>query len=131
MSGHLLVVDDAADIRLLVGTVLRDAGFTVTIANGGQEALDVLREGPRPDAVVLDVQMPGIDGWTVLRELRSADDPPPVVMCTVKAGDADRALATSLGAEAFLTKPFRLADLVATVRRLVGLPAAPMDGALL
>jgi CheY-like chemotaxis protein len=127
MTGHLLVVDDAPDIRLLIGSVLAEEGFTVTLATGGQEALELLRLGPRPDAVVLDVQMPDVDGWTVLRTMRAtSDDPPPAVMCTVKAGESDRQLADSLGAAAFLTKPFSLGELVAAVHDLVH-PAAPPE----
>ena len=118
---HVLVVDDAADLRLLVRTVLRRAGIEVTEATNGEEALELLDRGPLPDAVVLDIQMPKLDGWDTLAAIRA--DPRtvtlPVIVCTVRAQAADVARAWTLGADAVVTKPFAVEDLSAAVLGLM------------
>src|SRR5690349_2038016 len=123
MSGgrpRILVVDDTADIAVLVTRVLEEAEFDVVTASGGSAALAALQE-QRPDALVLDVHMPELTGWEVLTRIRS--DPAlkdlPVVMCTVRASDEDRRQAADLGADLYVTKPFALSDLVESVRRAV------------
>jgi two-component system OmpR family response regulator len=125
MSGHadVLVVDDDADIRTLIATALRLEGWTVAEADGGIAGLDHLRtaiERP-PDVVVLDVQMPDLDGWEVLGQVRATEklSGTAVVLCTVRAGAADRDRGQRLGADAYITKPFDVEGLVGTVARLI------------
>jgi CheY-like chemotaxis protein len=116
----VLVVDDAPDIRLLMHEVLRVHGFGVDEAEDGADALAVLAAGDVPAVIVLDVQMPGVDGWATLAALRA--DPRtvdvPVVLCTVRSHPADQLRAWELGCDAFLGKPFRIDDLVREVRTL-------------
>ena len=113
----VLVVDDAEDLRHLLSTVLRGAGYRSEVAEGGNAALDLLDGGLRVDIVMLDVQMPEIDGWTTLQRIRqraSCADLP-VVLCTVKQQSTDLARAWSLGADGYITKPFQIADLLAEI----------------
>ena len=136
MSAHtdVLVVDDDADIRTLIATALRLEGWTVAEADGGIAGLDHLRssiERP-PDVVVLDVQMPDLDGWEVLGQVRATEElsGTAVVLCTVRAGAADRERGQRLGADAYITKPFDVEGLVGTVSHLIecdrlGRPTAP------
>jgi len=109
-----LVVDDAPDIRLLADLVLSMAGFTVSAASSGSEALRLLAEGDLPDIVLLDVQMPEVDGWETLSRLRrnprTADLP--VVLCTVKGLPEDTLKGWSLGCDGYLGKPFDIGALV-------------------
>lgn len=109
-----LVVDDAPDIRLLADLVLSMAGFTVSAAASGSEALRLLADGDLPDIVLLDVQMPDVDGWETLSRLRH--DPRtadlPVVLCTVKGLPEDTLKGWSLGCDGYLGKPFDIGKLV-------------------
>ncbi len=109
-----LVVDDAPDIRLLADLVLSMAGFTVSAAASGREALRLLTDGDLPDIVLLDVQMPDVDGWETLSRLR--DNPRtadlPVVLCTVKGLPEDTLKGWSLGCDGYLGKPFDIGNLV-------------------
>jgi DNA-binding response OmpR family regulator len=113
-GARALVVDDAHDIRLLVDLVLSMAGFTVTAASSGREALSMLSGDDLPDIVLLDVQMPEVDGWETLTRLRA--DPRtadlPVVLCTVKGLPEDTLRGWSLGCDGYLGKPFDIGGLV-------------------
>jgi CheY-like chemotaxis protein len=104
---RVLVVDDAADIRLLIAALLRETGYEVEEAGDGTQALATIAQTPLFDAVVLDIQMPDRDGWSVLRTLRAEarTRDVPVLMCSVKAGAEDLRLAAELGA-AYISKPF-------------------------
>jgi CheY-like chemotaxis protein len=117
-----LVVDDAPDIRLLADLVLSMAGFTVTAASSGREALRLLADGDLPDIVLLDVQMPEVDGWETLSRVRA--DPRtadlPVVLCTVKGLPEDTLRGWSLGCDGYLGKPFDISGLVDELRRVLG-----------
>lgn len=107
------MVDDAADIRLLVQAVLTRAGCAVREAASATEAFAAIDDA-QPDVVLLDVQMPDADGWSVLATIRS--DPQtsslPVVLCTVKGHPDDRARGWRLGCDGYLTKPFTIPALV-------------------
>ena len=109
-----LVVDDAPDVRLLADMVLSMAGFTVTAASSGSEALRKLESGDLPDIVLLDVQMPDVDGWETLSRVR--EDPRtaelPIVLCTVKGLPEDSLKGWSLGCDGYLGKPFDINGLV-------------------
>ena len=108
-----LVVDDAADIRSLAELVLSMAGFSASAAGSGCQALRRLAE-EIPDIVLLDVQMPEVDGWETLSRLRA--DPRtahlPVVLCTVKGLPEDVLRGWSLGCDGYLGKPFDISTLV-------------------
>lgn len=110
-----LVVDDADDIRLLMRRALEVAGYEVVTARSGAEGLAVAGS-IRPDLIVLDVQMPEMDGWEALAALRSHPDPVvgsvPITMCTVKSAGADRAKGWALGCDGYVTKPFSVAELL-------------------
>ena len=112
-----LLVDDAADIRLLQGSVLSRLGFAVSEVSCGEEALVYLdRHGP-PAVVVLDVQMPDMDGWDTLAEIRSrpGGGDVPVVFCTVKAAREDESRAWSAGCDGYVIKPFTIEGLADAV----------------
>jgi CheY-like chemotaxis protein len=116
---RVLVVDDSPDIRQLITVNLELEGFEVRPASDGAEALEVLRAW-RPDAMTLDVQMPGLDGFSTLERLRA--DPSyadlPVVMVTARTQSSDRERGSALGADGYLTKPFEPSELVSLVARL-------------
>jgi CheY-like chemotaxis protein len=112
----VLVVDDEPDVLLLCRLNLEQRGHKVLEAPNGDEALDLAREGG-PDLVVLDLMLPGIDGYQVLQALRADDRTSgiPVLVLTAKSLQADRERSRQLGAAAFLTKPFlpdELCDMV-------------------
>ena len=114
---QVLVVDDDDDIRLLVAELLRLTGYEVEMASSGVDALEQLAGGLRPDLVLLDVQMPELDGWDTLRGMR-ADDALrdlPVVLSTVKSGPVDTALGWTLGCDGYVVKPFAIDALVSEV----------------
>lgn len=113
----VLVVDDDEDIRMLVAELLRVSGHDVIGAPSGVAALALLERGTRPDLVLLDVQMPDLDGWDTLRRIRSLDgvSEVPVVLCTVKSGPVDTALGQALGCDGYVVKPFAIVDLVEEV----------------
>ena len=116
-----LLVDDAADIRLLQGAVLSRLGFTVSEAEGGREALSYLDSHDPPTVVVLDVQMPDIDGWDTLAEIRRrpGGTEVPVVFCTVKSAREDESRAWSAGCDGYVVKPFTLECLAQAVNNAV------------
>jgi DNA-binding response OmpR family regulator len=114
---RILVVDDDPDIRGLVRELLDRRGFSVTEAADGQEALRVFFD-TRPDLVVLDVAMPGLDGWKTLERLRELSDVP-VVMLTAKATELEKTRGLRAGADDYVTKPFGRQELLARVEALL------------
>jgi DNA-binding response OmpR family regulator len=123
-GARALVVDDAADIRLLADLVLTMAGFQVTGAASGREALRILADNDLPDIVLLDVQMPDVDGWETLARLRA--DPRtaglPIVLCTVKGLPEDTLKGWSLGCDGYLGKPFDIGGLVEELQGVLRRP---------
>jgi DNA-binding response OmpR family regulator len=112
----ILVVEDAADVRRLVCTVLDRAGFTVAEAEDGHLALQQFY-GLRPDVVVLDVGLPELDGWQVLERIRTMSETP-VLMLTALGSERDKIRGLDGGADDYLVKPFSNGELVARVRAL-------------
>jgi len=114
-SKRILVVDDEEDVQILVCRILRDMGYEVDSAADGGQALEKIA-AQRPDLVVLDLMMPGVDGWGVPARLRNAPDPPPVVLLTAKADYDTFTRGVKEGASAYVCKPFRFHELLATVQ---------------
>jgi DNA-binding response OmpR family regulator len=118
MAGRrILVVDDDPDIRGLLRELLDRRGFTVTEARDGQEALRVFFD-ERPDLVVLDVAMPGLDGWKTLERIRELSDIP-VIMLTAKATELEKTRGLQAGADDYVTKPFGRQELLARIEALL------------
>jgi DNA-binding response OmpR family regulator len=114
MSGErILVVDDERHIVELAQMYLEQAGYCVGSARDGQEALASIRL-VRPALVVLDLMLPGLDGWEVCRRLRAESDIP-IIMLTARSDDVDRIVGLELGADDYVTKPFNPRELVARV----------------
>lgn len=113
MSKTILAIDDEPATLRLLDVVLEDAGFEVDEAEDGEEALERIRER-LPDLCVLDVMMPRMDGWEVLRTLRRDRQTVdlPVVMLTARGDPASRVRGWQLGCDAYLAKPFQPSDLV-------------------
>ena len=114
---RILVVDDEAGIRELVGTYLRTEGFEVDEAVDGEDALERFRRH-EPDLVVLDLRLPGIDGFDVLREIRKTSSVY-VIVLSARADETDKLVGLELGADDYLTKPFSPRELVARVRAVL------------
>jgi len=116
---RVLVVDDNADIRMLLSQVLNVGGIEVVEADSGPAALELLRSGGElPDLVLLDIQMPFVDGWQTLTQIRadSGTAELPVVLCTVKSSPDNVARGFELGCDGYLTKPFDAGEIIAEVR---------------
>jgi DNA-binding response OmpR family regulator len=113
----ILVVDDDPDIRELVKQLLDRRGFDVMVARDGQEALKLFFDR-RPDLVVLDVQMPVLDGWKTLERIRELSDVP-VVMLTARASELEKTRGLRGGADDYVTKPFGRQELLARVDALL------------
>jgi DNA-binding response OmpR family regulator len=112
-AGAVLVVDDDVLVRDVVGRYLSRAGYQVTVAGDGEDALRAAQACP-PDLVVLDLMLPGLSGLEVCRRLRAAG-PVPVVMLTALGEEEDRIVGLELGADDYITKPFSPRELVLRV----------------
>ena len=111
--GSVLVVDDEPTITEVVSRYLERAGYDTRVAADGPEALELAGEG-RPDLVVLDLMLPGMDGLEVMRRLREVDEMS-VILLTAKGEASDRVIGLRLGADDYVVKPFSPAELVARV----------------
>jgi DNA-binding response OmpR family regulator len=114
---RILVVDDDTDIRALLRELLERRGFSVTEAADGRQALQELYGG-RPDLVLLDVGMPGMDGWTTLERIRELSDVP-VVMLTARSAELEKTRGLRAGADDYVTKPFGRQELLARIEGLL------------
>jgi two-component system response regulator MprA len=115
---RLLVVDDEAAVREALALVLDLSGFEVATAVGGREAMRALAVDS-PDAVILDVLMPGLDGLEVCRRMRATGDRTPVLMLTARAEVSERVAGLEAGADDYLVKPFAREELIARLRALL------------
>ncbi len=120
MSQRILVVDDDKQITRLVQSYLEKAGFSVLTAYDGENALRVIRH-ERPDLIVLDLMLPGKDGWEITRILRSDERLAsiPILMLTARVEDTDKILGLELGADDYMPKPFNPREVVARVRAIL------------
>ncbi|MBM7855462.1 two-component system response regulator ResD [Desulfohalotomaculum tongense] len=114
---QILVVDDEKKIRELIDIYLQNEGFGVHQASDGQQALDMLASGDY-DLVILDLMMPGIDGWEVCRRIRQHSEIP-VIMLTARGDEIDRVLGLELGADDYIVKPFSPREVVARVKAVL------------
>jgi two-component system, OmpR family, response regulator MprA len=115
---RLLVVDDEASVREALALVLDLSGFEVRTAVDGREAIRTLATDP-PDAVILDVLMPGLDGLEVCRRMRATGDRTPVLMLTARTEVSERVAGLEAGADDYLAKPFAREELIARLRALL------------
>ncbi|MDQ6740909.1 MAG: response regulator transcription factor [Actinomycetota bacterium] len=117
-EAKLLVVDDEPNIRELLSTSLRFAGFEVFAAGNGREALAAAEEH-NPDLAVLDVMLPDMDGFTVTRRLRAAGRHFPVLFLTARDDTEDKVTGLTVGGDDYVTKPFSLDEVVARIRAVL------------
>jgi two-component system OmpR family response regulator len=117
-EARLLVVDDEPNIRELLSASLRFAGFEVTTAADGAEAMTAARAS-RPDLLVLDVMMPGVDGFEVVRRLRGEGLQCPVLFLTARDSTDDKVTGLTLGGDDYVTKPFSLEEVIARIRAIL------------
>lgn len=129
-EAKLLVVDDEPNIRELLSTSLRFAGFDVTAAANGREALAAV-ERDEPDLAVLDVMLPDMDGFTVTRKLRAAGRHFPVVFLTARDDTDDKVTGLTVGGDDYVTKPFSLDEVVARIRAVLRRTHPDEDSAVL
>jgi two-component system OmpR family response regulator len=125
-DGTLLVVEDEPFLRKAVVASLRFLGFQVTAAENGTDALRLARNGPF-ELLILDVMLPGFDGFEIVRRLRGDGNQVPVIFLTAKDTQDDKVTGLTIGGDDYLTKPFDLEELVARVRTVLrrSRPAAP------
>ncbi|MEV4360945.1 response regulator transcription factor [Nonomuraea sp. NPDC049625] len=117
-AAKVLVVDDESNIRELLSEALELNGFAVRTASDGRQALaEVARE--RPDIIVLDVMMPGVDGFAVARKLRDAGDSPMMLFLTARDTVSDRIAGLTAGGDDYVTKPFSLEEVVLRLRAIM------------
>lgn len=116
---RILIVDDNADIRRLIGTILSSTDHELSYAEDGEKAVEVTK-AKQPDLVILDVMMPKMDGFMVLKQMRVAGlrDATKVLLLTAKSSESDWVRGYKLGADSYLTKPFDPEELLSAVSEL-------------
>ena len=117
MKTRIMVVDDDPNIRQLVSLYLEKEGFEVTAAERGDEAIKAFRAAP-PNLMLLDIMLPGMDGWQVCREVRKISNIP-IIMLTAKDETFDKVLGLELGADDYIVKPFDMKELVARIKAVI------------
>ena len=113
----ILVVDDELNICELLKLYLENEGYTVFTANDGQAAVTAFQQ-KAPDLVLLDIMLPKMDGWQVCREIRKTSSAP-IIMLTAKGETFDKVLGLELGADDYISKPFRLRELMARIKTVL------------
>lgn len=127
----VLIVDDTEDVRFLARVVLSTGGFETREADSGPAALQLLADGLAPDLVLLDVQMPVMDGWETLAMIRGNPETAnvPVVFCTVRGMPEDLMRGWELGCDGYIRKPYDLDQLVNVMRSVAARPSRQRDSA--
>ena len=126
MAKSILIVEDDPNISELVQMYLEKEGYTTKIAADGGQAVDLFRQ-MRPDLVLLDIMLPVMDGWGVLRTIRQ-DSQTPVIMLTAKGETNDKVQGLKQGADDYLTKPFEMKELLARVEAVLRRAAGVIRG---
>ena len=129
MSKHVLVVEDETDLAQILVDYLKRDGFAATTIADGLEAMTALQH-TQPDLLVLDIMLPGLDGVSILRELRKFSNTP-VIMATARVEEIDRLIGLELGADDYICKPYSPREVVARVKTVlrrtqVSLPSTPV-----
>lgn len=124
MAQKILIVDDSASIRQIVGLTLKQAGFEIVEAEDGQSALEILASGDKVNLIVCDVNMPQVDGITFLKKLKSEPDYEevrytPVIMLTTESQEQKKKEGKEAGAKAWIVKPFQPDQLLEAVNKLM------------
>lgn len=121
MTEKILTVDDSMSVRKMIEFALKSKGYVVSGASDGQEGLEILERGERFDLVVLDINMPRMDGLTLLKTVRGRPNWSrlPILMLTTEGQDTDRDQALSLGASDYMVKPFKPTELIERVAQLL------------
>jgi twitching motility two-component system response regulator PilH len=116
----VLVVDDSSTLREMIAGLLLKSGITVLEAKDGVEAQEMIKATP-PDLVVLDIVMPNMNGYELCRWIKNTPNTEniPVIICSSKGEEFDRYWGMKQGADAYITKPFRPADMITTVKQLL------------
>jgi two-component system alkaline phosphatase synthesis response regulator PhoP len=126
MHDNILLVEDEEALRMTIGDRLRNSGYVVEYATNGDEAFEKAIVLPL-DLIILDIMLPGRDGFTVCREIRHAGLITPILMLTARGQTADKVVGLTIGADDYVTKPFDMSELMARVeallRRTPGKPA--------
>src|SRR5512135_795748 len=118
MAANILIVEDETPVARGIQYALQQEGYEVTIARTGTEGLEVATRGA-PDLVVLDVRLPEMDGFEVLRRLRATGAKSPVLMLTARDDELDKVVGLELGADDYMTKPFGLRELMSRIKALL------------
>ena len=118
MSATILIVEDEHAVARGIQYALQQEGYTVALARSGEEGLEIA-VSQAPDLIVLDVRLPGMDGFEVLRRLRAAGSKAPVLMLTARDDEVDKVIGLELGADDYVTKPFGLRELLSRVKALL------------
>lgn len=116
MSYHIFIVEDDPNIRDIVSAYLKKEGYTLSIADNAEDAWEMTR-GREPDMWILDIMLPGMDGYELCKKIRQESDVP-IIIISAKDEEVDKILGLELGSDDYLTKPFSPRELVARVRRL-------------
>ena len=126
----ILIVDDTAEIRMLLVATLQQAGYIVSAAADGSQVMKVVEES-MPSAIILDLMMPGVDGWETLAALKAREDTKhiPVIISSALRGDDDLARAHRLGAHDYVTKPWSAATLLERLRWALSVADARKEAA--
>ena len=111
----ILIVDDEIDIAKSIQYVVQQEGFVAIIAQDGIQALNLYQDA-KPDLILLDVMMPGLDGFEVCRKIRATDTKTPILMLTAKSSEIDTVVGLELGANDYIAKPVRLREIVARIK---------------
>jgi DNA-binding response OmpR family regulator len=124
-ASRILVVDDEPDTLGLIKLTLQTAGYQVQTATGGREGLRLVREEPF-DVVILDIMMPDVSGFDVMRELNNdPSPPPPVIFLTAKSGEEDQETGKNLGVTHYLLKPITRGGLLDAINQAMGTTPEP------
>jgi two-component system KDP operon response regulator KdpE len=120
---QLLLIDDDKRLTDAIALYLRRSGYTISVAHDGPSGLSSFHDA-QPDLIILDVMMPGMDGWEVCRRLRQSSDVP-IIMLTARADETDRVIGLRLGADDYVGKPFSLKELEARIEAVLRRSARP------